>query len=139
MTKSNLCMLSSRGTCLSRHIKPRKFNSIAPRFISLATSRPRFPSSSHTQRLRSMSGKDHSIWSDISKSKSEPDGSFKRRDSTFRNFIEKGGRFEPELGQSQTRLLNGFSHFLTCSPRSLPPLHLLRMPLELLLFRSKST
>jgi putative glutathione S-transferase len=43
-----------------------------------------------------MSGKDHTVWSDISKSKSEPDGSYKRRDSTFRNFIEKGGRFQPE-------------------------------------------
>lgn len=51
---------------------------------------------SHT--FRNMS-KDYTVWSDISKSKSEPDGSFKRQDSTFRNFIEEGGKYAPEKGQ----------------------------------------
>lgn len=35
--------------------------------------------------------------SDITKMKTEPDGSFKRAASSFRNIIEKGGQFEPEL------------------------------------------
>jgi len=41
--------------------------------------------------------KDATLQSDITKMKTAPDGSFKRADSSFRNFIEKGGRFEPEL------------------------------------------
>lgn len=45
-----------------------------------------------------MSTKDYTIYSDISKAKAEPDGSFKRQDSAFRGVIEKGGRFEPEKG-----------------------------------------
>jgi putative glutathione S-transferase len=36
--------------------------------------------------------------SDITKMKTEPDGSFKRAPSSFRNFIEKGGRFEAAKG-----------------------------------------
>ena len=32
--------------------------------------------------------------------KVEPDGSFKRAPSNFRNRIAKGGDFEPELGES---------------------------------------
>ncbi|KAF5389512.1 hypothetical protein D9757_004197 [Collybiopsis confluens] len=43
-----------------------------------------------------MSTKDVSHQSDIAKMKVQPDGSFKRLDSTFRNTIEKGGQFEPE-------------------------------------------
>ncbi|TFK49009.1 glutathione S-transferase [Heliocybe sulcata] len=34
--------------------------------------------------------------SDISRMKTEADGSFKRADSSFRNTIEKGGQFEPQ-------------------------------------------
>ncbi|KAI0792281.1 glutathione S-transferase [Abortiporus biennis] len=36
---------------------------------------------------------------DIGKMKVEADGSFKRKASTFRNFIEKGGEFAPEKGR----------------------------------------
>ncbi|KAF9529789.1 glutathione S-transferase [Crepidotus variabilis] len=43
-----------------------------------------------------MSTKDHTLQSDLAKQKIQPDGSFKRPDSSFRNFIEKGGQFEPE-------------------------------------------
>ncbi|KAF8182064.1 glutathione S-transferase [Pholiota molesta] len=39
--------------------------------------------------------KDVTLQADITKMKREPDGSFKRADSAFRNQIEKGGRFEP--------------------------------------------
>ncbi|KAG5637679.1 hypothetical protein H0H81_003647, partial [Sphagnurus paluster] len=42
--------------------------------------------------------KDLTHQSDITKMKTEPDGSFKRADASFRNTIEKGGPFEPELG-----------------------------------------
>lgn len=37
--------------------------------------------------------------SDISQMNTEKDGSFKRKASTFRNTIEKGGQFEPEKGE----------------------------------------
>jgi len=40
--------------------------------------------------------RDVSAQSDISKAKMEADGSFKRKASTFRNTIEKGGKHEPE-------------------------------------------
>lgn len=40
--------------------------------------------------------KDTTDQSDITKMKTEPDGSFKRLDASFRNTIERGGRFEPE-------------------------------------------
>lgn len=42
--------------------------------------------------------RDVSSQTDISKMKTEADGSFKRADASFRNVIEKGGRFEPEKG-----------------------------------------
>jgi putative glutathione S-transferase len=43
-----------------------------------------------------MSTKDHTVQSDIAKMVTEPDGSFKRQASTFRDVVEKGGKFEPE-------------------------------------------
>ncbi|OSX61179.1 hypothetical protein POSPLADRAFT_1146149 [Postia placenta MAD-698-R-SB12] len=46
-----------------------------------------------------MSTKDVSHLSDIGKMPSSSDGSFNRKPSTFRNFIEKGGKFEPEKGR----------------------------------------
>ena len=42
--------------------------------------------------------KDVKDWSDISRMQNEEDGSFKRKPSGFRNWIEKGGKFEPEKG-----------------------------------------
>lgn len=47
-----------------------------------------------------VSARDVSQLSDISKMKTEDDGSFKRHASQFRNFIEKAGKFEPEKGES---------------------------------------
>ncbi|KAF9016168.1 glutathione S-transferase [Hymenopellis radicata] len=41
--------------------------------------------------------RDVSSQTDISKMKTSDDGSFKRAPMTFRNVIEKGGKFEPEL------------------------------------------
>ncbi|KAF8908454.1 glutathione S-transferase [Mucidula mucida] len=43
--------------------------------------------------------KDVSSQTDISKMKTSDDGSFKRAPMVFRNAIEKGGKFEPELGR----------------------------------------
>jgi putative glutathione S-transferase len=43
--------------------------------------------------------RDVTLQSDVTKFKVEPDGSFKRAESSFRNFIEKGGKFEPEKGK----------------------------------------
>ncbi|PCH35107.1 glutathione S-transferase [Wolfiporia cocos MD-104 SS10] len=46
-----------------------------------------------------MSTRDVSHLSDINKMTSDNDGSFKRKASSFRNFIEKGGQFAPEKGR----------------------------------------
>ena len=46
-----------------------------------------------------MATRDVSHLSDISKGKVEADGSFKRKASSFRNFIEKGGEFAPDKGE----------------------------------------
>lgn len=52
-----------------------------------------------TLSKRTMStSRDTSDQSDITKMKVEADGSFKRKDMAFRNFIKKGGEFEPEAG-----------------------------------------
>lgn len=48
--------------------------------------------------MTTKSSSDVSHLSDISKMKTEDDGSFKRKASSFRNFVEKGGQFEPEKG-----------------------------------------
>jgi len=44
-----------------------------------------------------MATKDTTLQSDISKMTTEPDGSFKRADASFRNTIAKGSQFEPEI------------------------------------------
>jgi len=41
----------------------------------------------------------HTNFSDIGKMPTEKDGSFKRADAAFRNWIEKGGKFEPKKGR----------------------------------------
>ena len=46
-----------------------------------------------------MTTKDTTLQSDISKMKTEVDGSFKRADSSFRNMIAKDSQFEPEIGR----------------------------------------
>jgi putative glutathione S-transferase len=43
--------------------------------------------------------------SDISKQKTQPDGSFKRIDARFRNFIKSDGEFLPEKGQYNQSIL----------------------------------
>lgn len=58
--------------------------------------------------IRAMSTtKDAATQSDITQMKREPDGSFKRADASFRNIIEKGGKFAPEKGQFRPRVLCG--------------------------------
>ncbi|TBU28070.1 glutathione S-transferase [Dichomitus squalens] len=46
-----------------------------------------------------MSTRDVSHQSDISKARTDADGSFKRKPSSFRNSIQKGGEFPPEKGR----------------------------------------
>ncbi|KAI0078572.1 glutathione S-transferase [Panus rudis PR-1116 ss-1] len=46
-----------------------------------------------------MTTRDVSHYTDIAKFKTEADGSFKRPQSKFRNFIKKGGEFPPEKGR----------------------------------------
>jgi len=53
-----------------------------------------------------MSTKDTTLQSDIGKMKTEPDGSFKRLDASFRNTIEKGGKFEPAKGMHCVNFFN---------------------------------
>jgi putative glutathione S-transferase len=45
-----------------------------------------------------MTTRDTTHLTDITKMKSEPDGSFKRPASVFRSFVEEGGEFAPEKG-----------------------------------------
>ena len=60
-----------------------------------------------TQTLRyrnTMAARDVTSQSNIHVMKTEVDGSFKRKASTFRNFIEKDGEFAPEKGLALTPL-----------------------------------
>ncbi|KAG6894696.1 hypothetical protein C0992_005085 [Termitomyces sp. T32_za158] len=60
---------------------------------------------------------DHTTQSDIGKMKTEADGSYKRADASFRNTIEKGGRFEPELGTNDSSPpVLWYTYILTPSP-----------------------
>jgi hypothetical protein len=55
--------------------------------------------SRHTSLRRTFAmSRDVSSQSDITKMKTEPDGTFKRAAATFRDVIERGGTFEPEAG-----------------------------------------
>lgn len=58
----------------------------------------KLPPSGSKSLSTTMATKDTSLQSDISKLKTEPDGSFKRADASFRNMIAKGSQFEPENG-----------------------------------------
>ena len=73
-----------------------------------------------------MATRDVSHLSDISKAKPEPDGTFKRKAASFRNFIEKGGKFTPEKGEwpvcPYARNIDA-----VCRCRPLPPLCFLRV------------
>jgi putative glutathione S-transferase len=47
-----------------------------------------------------MSARDTTAQSDVGQVPTDPDGTFKRVVSTFRDVIERGGKFEPERGAS---------------------------------------
>jgi len=92
--------VASRGARWSARRAPN----IRQAFCSISTSH-HCPSTTFkrtpvgTQTARTMSNvRDTSSQSDITKMVRQPDGSFKRQASVFRNFIEKGGKFEPEAG-----------------------------------------
>lgn len=70
--------------------------------------------------------KTHEALSDISKMKVEEDGSFKRKASTFRNWVQRNGEFAPDKG-----MIYGSYAFLNENltvPRSLSPIRLLCLP-----------
>lgn len=52
----------------------------------------------HFRSNYTMAGRDVSSQSNIHVMKTEADGSFKRKASTFRHFIQKDGQFTPEKG-----------------------------------------
>ena len=81
-------------------IKPTVFSTISKTYL------PRTQHSKPNQLLRYMSTKDTTLQSDIGKMKTEPDGSFKRLDASFRNTIEKGGKFEPAKGMHCVNFFN---------------------------------
>jgi hypothetical protein len=90
---------------------------IAPS-LSFLTTKPK-PIRSAIKRNMS-STNDHA---DITKQNAEKDGSFKRMDSTFRNFIGAGSEFEPEAGMYPWALLS--LHVLMPCTRPVPSLCLL--------------
>lgn len=51
------------------------------------------------QNGKTAAERDVSQQTDIMKVVPRADGTFQRKASTFRNLIEKGGQFEPELGE----------------------------------------
>lgn len=118
-------------------IQPRSFLRIQPfrpYLINTARSgRSSVPQHAYTTpklHLRTMATRDVTHLSDISKGKMEPDGSFKRKASSFRNFIEKGGEFAPEKGELPIVCARGRDPDANCDLRCrpLPPLCLLRVP-----------
>jgi hypothetical protein len=60
--------------------------------------KPRSRSHVHLHYLLRMSSRDVTHLSDISKSRTDQQGAFKRAASTFRNFVQAGGQFPPEKG-----------------------------------------
>jgi hypothetical protein len=71
-------------------------------------------------------GKPHEAQSDISKMKTENDGSFKRKAASFRNFIQEHGEFAPEKGKCLC--LSSCSLRTDRESRTLPPLCIIRLP-----------
>ena len=61
-----------------------------------------------------MATKDTTLQSDISKMKTEADGSFKRADASFRNTIAKDSQFEPEIGRFQCFMRLFLAEILSC-------------------------
>lgn len=79
-----------------------------------------------TTTVQTMTTKDTTLQSDITKMKPEKDGSFKRLDASFRDIIEKGGRFEPEAGREFS--YHPFVILDLHNLRSLSPLCIIRLP-----------
>ena len=87
-----LSRLSSRHTVRVRVLVPPSPHRYRAYTASLS------PSIRFAPRRTMSTTRDVSTQSDISKAAMDKDGSFKRKDSQFRNVIEKGGRFPPEKG-----------------------------------------
>ena len=78
---------------------------------------------------RNMAARDLSHQVDPSKFTTDADGAFKRRPSSFRNFIQKGGEFPPEKGERTSIPYTRQERMPTRNPyfRPLPSLRLVRM------------
>jgi hypothetical protein len=113
--------------CFRQQASPRvlKLTSLASESLSNRSITAETPYNLRIQRMSSKQ-RDVSHLADISKSKMAEDGSYNRKPSTFRDVIEKGGKYEPEKGglDSEGSRLG----FLTCC-RTIPPLRLLRVSL----------
>lgn len=81
---------------------------LTPRFISRVSARAllsnfKYQVPKHTNYFRAnstMAGRDVTSQSNIHVMKTEADGSFKRKASTFRDFIAKDSQFTPDKGRS---------------------------------------
>ena len=72
---------------------------LLPRSASTLLARTGAKAPEELDEMATSDSRDVSGQSNIAKMASAEDGSFKRKASTFRNTIEKGGRFEPEKGE----------------------------------------
>lgn len=70
--------------------------------------------------------KDTSLLSDIGKMNLEKDGSYDRKPSTFRHFIQDGGTYPPEKGMGWAAL-RGYSSDPDFLPRQVPLIRLARL------------
>lgn len=71
---------------------------LLPRSASTLLARKGVIAPEDLDEMAASASRDVSGQSDIKKMTTSGDGSFKRKASTFRNTIEKGGKFEPEKG-----------------------------------------
>ena len=117
---------SSRAIVSSRFISTPAQGANKALLAGLVRPPPPLFASRKCQQTLKMS-QDVSAQSDISKMKVEPDGSFKRAASSFRNFIQKGGQFPPEKGKPAPNPFL-FSDSYTSRCRPLPSLRVIRLP-----------
>ncbi|KAJ8474123.1 hypothetical protein ONZ51_g7423 [Trametes cubensis] len=99
LRSSRLPLLRIQPGPSTRYLRAAAIKPQVNRLSYLSTSFQTPQTQAHIQRRSMSTNRDVSKWSDISKSTFEADGSFKRKPSSFRDFIQKGGKFEPEKGR----------------------------------------
>ena len=100
LRSSRLPLLRIQPGPSTRYLRAAAIKPQVNRLSYLSTSFQTPQTQAHIQRRSMSTNRDVSKWSDISKSTFEADGSFKRKPSSFRDFIQKGGKFEPEKGMT---------------------------------------